>query len=234
MRPQPLIAVRDVQKSSRWYQRLLDCKSGHGGPSYEVLMSGKDVLLQLHAWGDPRNEHEHLGDPATKPYGNGVLLWFQDRRLRRGGRASARARRGDPGGAAREPEREAPRDLAARSRRLRGRPRGSARRRVTSIASARGADAARVTARARRDGAGHARDRGALDRGRGAAARIARDPLRERPGLALVARARCVRRGRRSRRLRLRHRALDRRHLGQRVDAGRSAAASCTRSACTT
>jgi catechol 2,3-dioxygenase-like lactoylglutathione lyase family enzyme len=77
MRPQPLIAVRDVASSSRWYQRLLGCKSGHGGRSYEVLVNGTDVLLQLHAWRDPQNEHEHLGDPDTKPYGNGVLLWFQ-------------------------------------------------------------------------------------------------------------------------------------------------------------
>ena len=77
MLPQPLIAVRDVEASSRWYQRLLDCKSGHGGRSYEVLVNGAEVLLQLHAWGDPQNAHEHLGDPATKPYGKGVLLWFQ-------------------------------------------------------------------------------------------------------------------------------------------------------------
>jgi catechol 2,3-dioxygenase-like lactoylglutathione lyase family enzyme len=77
MRPLPMIAVSDVESSSRWYQRLLDCRSGHGGKQYEVLMSGKDVLLQLHAFGDPRNEHAHLGDPASKPYGNGVLLWFQ-------------------------------------------------------------------------------------------------------------------------------------------------------------
>jgi hypothetical protein len=31
MRPQPLIAVTDVEASSRWYQRLLDCQSAHGG-----------------------------------------------------------------------------------------------------------------------------------------------------------------------------------------------------------
>jgi hypothetical protein len=30
MRPQPLICVRDVQLSSRWYQRLLGCESAHG------------------------------------------------------------------------------------------------------------------------------------------------------------------------------------------------------------
>jgi catechol 2,3-dioxygenase-like lactoylglutathione lyase family enzyme len=33
MRVQPLIAVRDVEASSRWYQSLLGCKSGHGGPN---------------------------------------------------------------------------------------------------------------------------------------------------------------------------------------------------------
>jgi hypothetical protein len=31
MRPQPLIAVTDVEASSRWYQRLLGCQSAHGG-----------------------------------------------------------------------------------------------------------------------------------------------------------------------------------------------------------
>jgi len=30
MRPQPLIAVRDVAASSLWYQRVLGCKSAHG------------------------------------------------------------------------------------------------------------------------------------------------------------------------------------------------------------
>lgn len=30
MQPQPLIAVRDVPASSRWYQQLLGCTSGHG------------------------------------------------------------------------------------------------------------------------------------------------------------------------------------------------------------
>ncbi len=75
MQPQPLIAVRDVEGSSRWYQRLLGCKSGHGGTEYERLVDGEKLILQLHDW--DAHEHPHLGDPATKPYGNGVLLWFQ-------------------------------------------------------------------------------------------------------------------------------------------------------------
>ena len=39
MRPQPLIAVTDVEASSRWYQRLLGCDGDHGGPEYERLKS---------------------------------------------------------------------------------------------------------------------------------------------------------------------------------------------------
>jgi hypothetical protein len=76
MRPQPLISVTDVEASSRWYQRLLDCQSGHGGTEYERLVSNGVLILQLHRFGV---EHHHgpIGDPADKPYGNGLLLWFE-------------------------------------------------------------------------------------------------------------------------------------------------------------
>ena len=76
MQPQPLIAVRDVEASSRWYQRLLGCKGGHGGIEYEQLVDhGGKLILQLHDW--DAHEHPHMGNPAARPYGNGVLLWFQ-------------------------------------------------------------------------------------------------------------------------------------------------------------
>jgi catechol 2,3-dioxygenase-like lactoylglutathione lyase family enzyme len=76
MKPQPLIAVSDVEASSRWYQELLGGKSGHGGADYEQLVdSAGKLVLQLHAW--EVHEHPHMGDPALRPYGNGVLLWFQ-------------------------------------------------------------------------------------------------------------------------------------------------------------
>jgi catechol 2,3-dioxygenase-like lactoylglutathione lyase family enzyme len=76
MQPQPLIAVRAVEESSRWYQRVLGCKSAHGGPEYEQLVDGGGTLiLQLHAW--DAHEHPHMGDPAATRHGNGVLLWFQ-------------------------------------------------------------------------------------------------------------------------------------------------------------
>ena len=75
MRPQPLIAVRDVEAASRWYQQLLDCASAHGGPEYERLVHGGEIVLQLHHW--DAHEHRHLGHPDRGPDGNGVLLWYQ-------------------------------------------------------------------------------------------------------------------------------------------------------------
>ena len=77
VRAQPLIAVKDVEASSRWYQHLLGCQSGHGGPAYEQLLSGEQPILQLHAWDAEDDGHAHMGSPDTKPHGNGVLLWFQ-------------------------------------------------------------------------------------------------------------------------------------------------------------
>jgi len=76
MHPQPLICVRDVEASSRWYQRLLACQSAHGGPEYERLVSHGTLVLQLHRW-DVEHHHGRIGDPDIRPYGNGVILWFE-------------------------------------------------------------------------------------------------------------------------------------------------------------
>lgn len=92
MRPQPLITVRDVAASTRFYRELLGCVLGgdgrghHGdGPKkYERLYDpdlhhsvwGADgLVLQLHAW-DVEEHQADLGDPDA-PVGNGVLLWFE-------------------------------------------------------------------------------------------------------------------------------------------------------------
>jgi catechol 2,3-dioxygenase-like lactoylglutathione lyase family enzyme len=76
VRPQPLVAVSDVEASSRWFQHLLGCQSAHGGTEYERLTMDGELVLQLHAW---TIDHHHgaIGDPAARPYGNGVLLWFE-------------------------------------------------------------------------------------------------------------------------------------------------------------
>ncbi len=76
MRPQPLVAVTDVEASSRWYQRLLECKSAHGGREYEQLVWKDELVLQLHSF-DVNHDHVPVGDRNDKPYGNGILLWFE-------------------------------------------------------------------------------------------------------------------------------------------------------------
>ncbi len=75
MRAQPLIAVRDVEASSRWYEQLLGAESGHGGAEYERLVKDGQLILQLHHWN--AHEHPNLRDPEAAPHGYGVLLWFE-------------------------------------------------------------------------------------------------------------------------------------------------------------
>lgn len=76
MRPHPLIAVTDVEASSRWYQRLLGCASAHGGREYERLVADGRLVMQLHSF-EADHHHGPIGDLLDKPYGNGVLLWFE-------------------------------------------------------------------------------------------------------------------------------------------------------------
>ena len=72
---QPLVAVADVEASSRWYCHLLGATSGHGGKEYERVTVGDDFVLQLHDWN--AHEHAYLGDEHSRPWGNGTLLWFR-------------------------------------------------------------------------------------------------------------------------------------------------------------
>jgi catechol 2,3-dioxygenase-like lactoylglutathione lyase family enzyme len=75
MRAQPLIAVRDVEASSRWYQTLFGVESAHGGPDYERLEIDGALIMQLHSF-EVDHDHGHIGDP-NQLVGNGVLLWFE-------------------------------------------------------------------------------------------------------------------------------------------------------------
>ena len=82
VRSQPLLAVRDVRASSRWYARLLGAertsvtmKSDHDHV-YDRLMSGPSLVLQLHAW-DDEEDHPNLVGAKAAPPGHGVLVWFE-------------------------------------------------------------------------------------------------------------------------------------------------------------
>ena len=87
MRPQPLLAVVDVEASSSWYQILLGCRSDHGGKEYERLVDGDRLILQLH---NLEIDHDHgtIGDPAAGPRQRGAAV-VRDRGLRRGRRPAA-------------------------------------------------------------------------------------------------------------------------------------------------
>jgi catechol 2,3-dioxygenase-like lactoylglutathione lyase family enzyme len=75
--PQPLVVVRDVPASSRFYQLVLGAESGHGGDEYEQIVSNGEILLQLHRI-DVEDHHGPLADPDER-LGNGFLLWFEVR-----------------------------------------------------------------------------------------------------------------------------------------------------------
>jgi hypothetical protein len=75
---QPLIAVRNVRASSRWYAELLGADSlpehSHRDVYDRISCSGQ-LVLQLHAW--DREDHPNLINADGVPPGHGVLLWFQ-------------------------------------------------------------------------------------------------------------------------------------------------------------
>jgi extradiol dioxygenase family protein len=85
MTPQPLIAVKDVATSRRWYKNVLGLNAGHGGDEYEQLMYGERMVMQLHRW--DAHEHPHLGSPCEGLSAHGMVLWFRtdhfDRALHR-------------------------------------------------------------------------------------------------------------------------------------------------------
>ncbi len=75
---QPLIAVRNVRASSRWYTELLgaDSLQEHGHRDvYDRVSCAGQLVLQLHAW--DVEDHPGLVDADAAPHGHGVVLWFQ-------------------------------------------------------------------------------------------------------------------------------------------------------------
>ena len=77
----PIIAVKEVEASSRWYQSVFECRSTHGGEEFDMLVSDKDeVLLCLHKWG--AHEHPTMINPDTV-IGNGLILYFRTENMER-------------------------------------------------------------------------------------------------------------------------------------------------------
>jgi uncharacterized glyoxalase superfamily protein PhnB len=71
----PIIAVRNIETSSKWYQSVFDCRSMHGGKEFDILVSKNDeVLICLHQWGT--DGHPTMTNPTITP-GNGLILYFR-------------------------------------------------------------------------------------------------------------------------------------------------------------
>lgn len=77
----PIIAVKDIDISSKWYQRVFGFRRTHGGDEFAVIASQNDeIVLCLHKWG--AHEHPTMTDPAITE-GNGLILYFRVEDLNR-------------------------------------------------------------------------------------------------------------------------------------------------------
>jgi catechol 2,3-dioxygenase-like lactoylglutathione lyase family enzyme len=71
----PIIAVKDVAASSKWYEAIFGCSPKHGGNEFAVLVYEKnEVLICLHQW--HAHEHPTMNNPDITP-GNGLILYFK-------------------------------------------------------------------------------------------------------------------------------------------------------------
>lgn len=72
-----IIAVSDVTRSFKWYQRLFGQPETTPAHDYfgQILDSDGTVLLCLHAWG--AHDHPSLKSPDNGKPGNGLLLFFR-------------------------------------------------------------------------------------------------------------------------------------------------------------
>lgn len=75
MKLRPMLQVGDVEASSRWYQACIGLRSGHGGPEFEMLYDGDELVLQLHRL--DAHEHGILQAATAGVRGAGTSLWFE-------------------------------------------------------------------------------------------------------------------------------------------------------------
>lgn len=71
----PIIAVRDVNASAKWYQDVFGFKRNHGGDEFAVMVHhDNEVVLCLHKWGE--HEHPTMTNVSLTP-SNGLILYFR-------------------------------------------------------------------------------------------------------------------------------------------------------------
>ncbi len=71
----PIIAVKNVEASVKWYHQVFGFKNVHGGKDFAVLKAEDDeIILCLHKWGE--HNHPSMTDQSVTP-GNGLILYFR-------------------------------------------------------------------------------------------------------------------------------------------------------------
>lgn len=71
----PIIAVKDVETSAKWYQTVFNWRSLYGGKKFDILVSeNNEIIMCLHQWGE--DEHPTMMNPNITP-GNGLILYFR-------------------------------------------------------------------------------------------------------------------------------------------------------------
>jgi uncharacterized glyoxalase superfamily protein PhnB len=71
----PILAVKDVEASIKWYQQIFGFNRVHGGSEFAVLVSEEDeIVLCLHKWGE--HGHPTMTNPNIM-VGNGLILYFK-------------------------------------------------------------------------------------------------------------------------------------------------------------
>jgi hypothetical protein len=73
VKSQPILAVRDVRASARWYAQLLGSDDPTGSPPsdhdhlYRRIYVGGQLVLQLHAWDEEDHPNLIHPDPEAAP-----------------------------------------------------------------------------------------------------------------------------------------------------------------------
>ena len=71
----PIIAVKDIEASSKWYKSVFGLRNRRGHDYFAVLLAENDeILLCLHKW--EAHEHPTMINPNITP-GNGLILYFR-------------------------------------------------------------------------------------------------------------------------------------------------------------
>jgi hypothetical protein len=75
----PILAVKNVNRSAEWYQAIFGCIRKHGGDDFAVLEGENgEVLICLYKWGE--HDHPTMKNP-TMPSGNGLILYYKTDKL---------------------------------------------------------------------------------------------------------------------------------------------------------